>query len=231
MEFKNITKIIGPGGKEVSKITRTADNVILWQKPATSVSLVDSNGTLKNWAVYSSDSTSSDVQYGQTLYTVNTSSVMNGKKFMKMLPAGGGGDPASCWIYFEGTGTTHAECIGKTLHIDYLYFYYTEQNGSGDWTTINPGFEIGIRGIRGSSSQLYYLTTYYSAGSYTALRMNQSSTRFWYPGYLLTNVEITIPTSFVYGGNTYTTSGIYCIGTTNISSNKYCICLNNVYFK
>ena len=31
MEFKNITKIIGPGGKEVSKITRTSDGVILWQ--------------------------------------------------------------------------------------------------------------------------------------------------------------------------------------------------------
>ena len=31
MEFKNITKIIGPGGKEVSKITRASDGVILWQ--------------------------------------------------------------------------------------------------------------------------------------------------------------------------------------------------------
>ena len=32
MEFKNVKSIIGPNGKDVTKITRTSDNVILWQK-------------------------------------------------------------------------------------------------------------------------------------------------------------------------------------------------------
>lgn len=46
IDFKNVTKIIGPGGKEVSKITRTSDGVILWQK--SNPYIIDNVGKLPN---------------------------------------------------------------------------------------------------------------------------------------------------------------------------------------
>lgn len=110
MEFKNITKIIGPGGKEVSKITRASDGVILWQPSGTGI--IDNQGywVAPSNIVYYTVSTSTATTTEHTPMAVDTtaSSIYTYKTI----------------IYYGNSSTIMFfptdQYKGKTIHIDYI---------------------------------------------------------------------------------------------------------------
>ena len=52
IDFSKVKKIIGPGGKEVKKIVRTSDGVVLWQKTANKVIFPHKEYTTSDFTLY-----------------------------------------------------------------------------------------------------------------------------------------------------------------------------------
>ena len=116
MEFKNITKIIGPGGKEVSKITRTSDGVILWQPNGTTI--IDSNGKwATNSIIYQTENAGIKESEYETYYKQGqpqTTTYKNYRVFMVNHDAANLVD----WLI-----PIPLNYVGKTLHIDKVCTY------------------------------------------------------------------------------------------------------------